>query len=74
MSLSNTRAAVSGSIDPVGLHVQRAIRAHRERGAQLLLGVGGADAGDDDLLGAAALLDAQRLLERDLIERVDRSS
>ena len=57
--------------DAVGLHVQRAVRAHRQRGAQLLLAVGGPDGGDDDFVGAAALLDAQRLLERDLVEGVD---
>ena len=53
----------------VGLHEDRAIGAHGEAGAQLLLRVRRADADDDDLGGAAFLLDAQRLFERDLIER-----
>ena len=55
----------------VGLHQDRAVRAHREPGTQLLLGIGRTDADDDDLGGAAFLLDAQRLFERDLVEGVD---
>src|SRR5436190_1810884 len=55
----------------VGLHQHGAIRPHRQRRAQLLLAVRRAHGGDDHLLGAAALLDAQRLLERDLVEGID---
>ena len=55
----------------VGLHEDRAVRAHGEAGAQLLLRVRRADADDDDFGGAAFLLDAQRLFERDLIEGID---
>ncbi len=55
----------------VGLHEDRAVRAHGEAGAQLLLRVRRADADDDDFAGAAFLLDPQRLFERDLIEGVD---
>ena len=65
------RAAASGSTWRVGLDQDRAVRAHREAGAQLLLRVRGTDADDDDLGGAAFLLDAQRLFERDLVEGVD---
>ena len=64
-------ATVSGSMAASALHVQRAVRAHRERGAQLLLAVRGADGGDDHFVGAAALLDAQCFLERDLVEGID---
>ena len=65
------RAAVSGSTWASACDQDRAVRAHGEAGAQLLLRVRGADADDDDLAGAAFLLDAQRLFERDLVERVD---
>ena len=70
-SFSNTRAAVERLDGGVGLDVQGAVGAHGERGAQLLLAVSRADGGDDDFLGAAALLDAQGLFERDLVEGVD---
>ena len=65
------RAAASGSMGVVGLDEDRAVGAHREAGAQLLLRVGGTDADDDDFAGAAFFLDAQRLFERDLIEGID---
>ena len=55
----------------VGLHEDGAVGAHRERRAQLLLRVAGTDADGEHLVGLAALLDAQRLLERDLVERID---
>ena len=55
----------------VGLHQDRPVGAHGERGAQLLLRVGDADAHRQHLDVADALLDAQRLLERDLVERID---
>ena len=71
ISFSSTRAAASGSITPLASHEDRAVGPHGERGAQLLLAVRGPDGGDDDLLGEPALLDAQRLLERDLVEGVD---
>jgi hypothetical protein len=56
---------------PVGLYQDGAVRAHGERGAQLLLGVGHANTHRDDLRVAAALLDAQRFLQCDLIEGID---
>ena len=55
----------------VGDDVQRALRAHGERIAQRGLAVGGPDGGDDHFIGAAALLDAQRFFDRDLIEGID---
>ena len=57
--------------------VDRAIGAHRERRAQLLRGVVGADRHDDDLAARGArvrlavLEQAQRGLDRVLVERVD---
>src|SRR6185437_3226708 len=54
----------------IRLHQNRPIGAHGKRRAQLLLGVGDTDADRDDLDVAAALLDAQGLLERDFIERI----
>src|SRR6185312_13440449 len=53
------------------VHLHCAVGAHRARGTQLLLRVCTADARDDDLVGGTALLDTQRLLERDLIEGID---
>ena len=67
----NTWATSSGSSARVAADQQRAVGAHRERGAQLLLRVRRSDTGNDHLLGRTALLDAQRLLERDLVEGVD---
>ena len=55
----------------VGLHQDGPVGAHGEGGAQLLLGVGDADAHGQHLDVADALLDAQSLLERDLIERIE---
>ena len=57
--------------DCVRLHQHRTVGAHRERRAQLLLGVGRADADREHFICEAALLDAERLLERDLVEGVD---
>jgi len=54
-----------------GFDEHGAIRAHRERGAQLLLCFGRPDGDREHLDSGPALLQAQRLLERDLIERVD---
>ena len=70
-SFSSTRATASGSSARVGHDVQRAVRAHGERVAQLRLAVRGPDGRDDDFVGAAALLDAQRLFEGDLVEGID---
>ena len=47
--------------DAVRLDVQGAVRAHRQRRAQLLLAVGRPDRRDDDFLGTTALLDPQAL-------------
>src|ERR1700694_4718405 len=71
ISFSSARAATNGSTTPSPRPGRGAIRSHRQGGAQLLLAVRRSHRGDNDLLGAAALLDAQRLLERDLIEGVD---
>jgi hypothetical protein len=54
----------------VRLDQNRAIGTHGQCGTQLLLGVGDADADRDDLDVRAALLDAQRLFERNFIERI----
>ena len=54
----------------VGLDEDRAVRAHRERVAQLLLGLVRPDADREDFVRLAALAEAQRLLERDLVEGI----
>ena len=54
----------------VGLDQDRAVGAHRERGAQRLLRLGRADRDRDDLGRDALLLEPDRLLDRDLVERV----
>ena len=54
----------------VGLDQDRAVGAHRQRGAQRLLRLGRADRDRDDLGRDALLLQADRLLDRDLVERV----
>ena len=51
--------------------MDRAIGAHRETRAQLLLSIRRTNGHDDHFGRAALLLDAQRLLERDLVERID---
>ena len=51
--------------------MQRALRAHGERIAQRRLTVGGSDGGDDHFVGTSALLDAQRFLDGDGVERID---
>jgi hypothetical protein len=55
----------------VRLDLDRAVRAHGEARAQLLLDRVVADRHHHDLLGLPRLADAQRFLERDLIERID---
>ena len=70
-SARNVCAAVSGSTAASRLHQDCPIRAHGQGGAQLLLRIGDADADGEDFGIATALLDAQRLFERDLIERID---
>jgi hypothetical protein len=55
----------------VRLHQNCTVGTHGQRGAQLLLGVGDPDAYRDDFDVRAALLDAQRLFERDFVKRVD---
>ena len=55
----------------IGDHVQRALRAHGQRVAQRGLTIRGSDGGDHDFVGAAALLDAQRLFDGDGIEGID---
>src|SRR5690606_21757242 len=52
------------------LDEQRAVRAHRERGAKLRLPVEWSDGACDDLVRVAALPNPQGFLERDLVERV----
>ncbi len=49
----------------------RAIGAHRQPGAQLLLRCGRADRHEHDAREGARLSEAQGCLERDLVERVD---
>ena len=55
----------------IGLYQDRAVGAHRQRGAQLLLCIGHADADRNDFDVAAAFLDTQSFLEGDLVERID---
>ena len=55
----------------VCLYVDRAVGAHREARAQLLLSIRGTNTHDDHFGRRALLLDAQRLLQRDLIEGID---
>ena len=54
----------------VGLDEDRAVGAHRERGAQRLLRLGRADRHRDDLGRDALFLEPDRFLDRDLVERV----
>ena len=54
----------------VGLDQDRAVGAHGERGAQRLLRLGRADRDRDDLGRDALLLEPDRFLDRDLVERV----
>ena len=55
----------------VGNHVQRALRTHGQRIAQRGLAIRGSDGGDDDFVGAPALLDAQGFFDGDGIEGID---
>jgi hypothetical protein len=55
----------------VGLHQDRAVRAHGEGRAQLLLRIRRSDADGQHFVGQALFLDAQRLFQRDFIEGVD---
>jgi RNase H-fold protein (predicted Holliday junction resolvase) len=54
----------------VGLHQDRAVRAHGERGAQRFLRLGRADRDRDDLARHAFFLEPDRFLDRDLVERI----
>src|SRR5581483_10420596 len=56
----------------VGLDQNGAVGAHGERRAQSVLRFGAADRDGDDLCGLAALLDADRLLDGDFVERIHR--
>ena len=56
----------------VGLDEDAAVGAHGERGPDGLAGLGRADRDDDDFARLAGFLLAQRLLDRDLVERVHR--
>ena len=49
----------------------RAIGAHRQTSTQLLLGFDGPDRHEQDLRERARFLEAQRRLNRDLVERID---
>src|SRR5690606_11026903 len=56
----------------VGLDQDGAVGAHGERGAQRVLRLGAADGHGDDLGGLAAPLDADGLLDGDLVEWIHR--
>ena len=56
----------------VMLHQDRPVGAHGQRLAQRVLGLGRANRNGDDLGGDALLLEPDRLLEGDLVERVHR--
>jgi hypothetical protein len=51
--------------------MDRAIGAHRERGAQGRLNSGTAERNHDDLAGSLRLFQPQRLLERELVVGVE---
>jgi hypothetical protein len=55
-----------------GHHEDRTVRAHGERRAQRLLRLLHADGDGHDLVGLAGLLQADGLLDGDLVERVHR--
>src|SRR5690606_37698525 len=55
-----------------GNDVDGAIGTHRQAVAQVRLGIGGRDRGDDHLGGDALVAQAQGLFQRDLVERVGR--
>ena len=58
---------------PLGRFDEKAaIGAHRQRGADRLLRLGGADGDGDDLLDLALLLETDDLLDGDLVEGVHR--
>jgi hypothetical protein len=65
-------ATASGSTGAVGLDQDAAVGAHGERGAERLLRLLRADRDGDDLGRLALLLQADRLLDGDLVERVHR--
>ena len=71
ISFRSARAATSGSITPSACTCSARSAPIASARAQLLLAVGRSDRGDHHFLGAAALLDAQRLLEGDLVEGID---
>ena len=56
----------------IGLHQDGAVGAHGERGAERILRFDRADRHGDDLGRLAALLDANRFLDGDFVERVHR--
>jgi len=56
----------------VGGDVDGAVRAHRQAVAQMRLGVGRGDGGHDHFGRHAFLAQAQRFLERDVVERIRR--
>ena len=56
----------------VGLDEDAAIGAHRECGSDGVARLGRADRHDDDFARLAGFLLAQRLLDRDLVERIHR--
>ena len=62
----------SGSTASSVLTRMRAVGAHGERGAQRLLRLRRPDRDDDDLVGLAGFLQAERLLDGDFVERVHR--
>jgi hypothetical protein len=64
-------AGHDGRIRPLGLDEDRTVRAHRERGPELLLGLGRPDGDHDHLDAALGFLDPQRFLDGDLVERID---
>ena len=53
------------------MHQDRAISAHGQRGAQLLLAIGRPNRCHDHFVGLPSLLDSQRLLKRNLIKWID---
>ena len=57
--------------DARGFHQQRAIGAHGQRRAQLVLDIGRPDGGHHDLIGQALFLEPQGLFEGDFVERID---
>ncbi len=58
--------------DRIGLHQNGAVGAHGERGAERILRLRWANRDGDDLVGLTPLLDADGLLDGDLVERIHR--